>query len=96
MYLIDFILKIYFMKDHKHLVPALMSAVIPGLGQIVKGQIVKGLLIVVLGITVSYLLFWTIIFPILFWAWNVYDAYTSDSERSIVDDSSTRPDIRHE
>lgn len=81
------------MEKHKHLIPALISAVIPGLGQIVKGQIVKGLLIIVLGITVSYLLFWTIIFPILFWAWNVYDAYTSDSERSIVNDNSKRVNV---
>lgn len=70
-----------------------MSAVIPGLGQIVKGHIVKGLLIIVLGVTISYLLFWTIIFPILFWAWNVYDAYTSDSEKSFVNDTSKRMDV---
>ena len=64
---------------------ALASAIIPGLGQLLKGQIVKGLLIIVLGITVSYLLIWTIVFPILLWAWNVYDAYTSTSESSIVE-----------
>jgi TM2 domain-containing membrane protein YozV len=81
------------MENHKHLVPALMSAVIPGLGQIVKGQIVKGLLIIVLGATVSFLLFWTIIFPLVVWAWNVYDAYTSDSEKSIVNDNSKRVNV---
>jgi TM2 domain-containing membrane protein YozV len=92
-YLIDF-LKSTIMEKHKHLVPAILSAVIPGLGQIVKGQIVKGLLIIVLGATVSFLLFWTIVFPILLWAWNVYDAYTSDSEKSFVNDTSKRMDVR--
>ena len=81
------------MEKHRHLVPAVASAVVPGLGQILKGQVVKGLLIIILGVTVSFLLFWTIIFPMLFWAWNVYDAYTSDSEKSFVNDSNTRPDI---
>ena len=78
------------MEKQNHLIPAILSAIIPGLGQIVKGQIIKGVLIIVLGITVSYLLFWTIVFPILFWAWNVYDAYTSDKEKNIVNDTSKR------
>lgn len=73
------------MESQKYPLHALASAIIPGLGQLLKGQIVKGLLIIVLGITVSYLLFWTVVFPILFWAWNVYDAYTSTSEKSIVE-----------
>ena len=73
------------MDSQKYPLHALASAIIPGLGQLLKGQIVKGLLIIVLGVTVSYLLFWTIVFPILFWAWNVYDAYTSTSEKSIVE-----------
>jgi TM2 domain-containing membrane protein YozV len=81
------------MEKHNHLIPAILSAIIPGLGQIVKGQVVKGLLIIVLGITVSYMLFWTVIFPILVWAWNVYDAYTSDSEKNIVNDTSKRVNV---
>ena len=64
---------------------ALASAIIPGLGQLLKGQVVKGLLIIVLGITLSYLLIWTVVFPILLWAWNVYDAYTSASESNVVE-----------
>lgn len=93
MYLIYPIHKIYIMENNKHLVAALLSAVIPGLGQIIKGQIVKGILIMALGITISYLLFWTIIFPMLFWAWNVYDAYSSNSEKGIVNDTSKRINV---
>ena len=73
------------MENQKYLVNAIASAIIPGLGQILKGQVVKGLLIIVLGITISYMLVWTVVFPILVWAWNVYDAYTSQKESSFVE-----------
>ena len=73
------------MENQKYLVNAIASAIIPGLGQILKGQILKGLLIIVLGITISYLLFWTVVAPILLWGWNVYDAYTSEKESSFVE-----------
>ena len=73
------------MEKQRYPLHALASAIIPGLGQLLKGQIIKGLLIIVLGITISYLLFWTVVFPLLVWAWNVYDAYTSTSEKSIVE-----------
>ncbi|WP_256011370.1 hypothetical protein [Desertivirga xinjiangensis] len=81
------------MENQKYIIPGIASAIIPGLGQIIKGQIIKGLLIIIVGGTVGFLLAWTAIVPILIWAWNVYDAFTSDSERSIVDDNSKRAGI---
>ncbi|PWG79636.1 hypothetical protein [Pararcticibacter amylolyticus] len=81
------------MENEKYLVPAVLSAVVPGLGQIVKGQFVKGLLIIIVGVTVAFTLVWTFIVPILIWAWNVYDAYTSASERNFVEDKSKRVGI---
>ena len=81
------------MEKQKYLVPAVLSAVIPGLGQLVKGQFIKGLLIIIVGVTVAFTLVWTFIVPILIWAWNVYDAYTSDSEKSFVEDKSKRPGL---
>ena len=74
------------MEKKRYPVNAIASAIIPGLGQILKGQIIKGLLIIVLGITISYMLICTVFFPILVWAWKVYDAYTSQSEKEIVED----------
>ena len=81
------------MEKQRYLVPAVLSAIVPGLGQIVKGQFVKGLLILILGVTISYILVWTFIVPILIWVWNVYDAYTSDSEKNFVNDKSKRVNI---
>lgn len=78
------------METTKHIVPALISAVIPGLGQIVKGEFVKGLLIIIVGGTLGFLFAWTVIVPVLIWAWNVYDAFTSNSERAFVNDKSKR------
>lgn len=81
------------METQRYLVPAILSALIPGLGQIVKGQIVKGLLIIIVGVTVAFTLVWTFIVPILIWAWNVWDAYTSTSERNFVEDKSKRANL---
>lgn len=81
------------MENEKYLVPAVLSAVVPGLGQIVKGQFVKGLLIIIVGVTIAFTLVWTFIVPILIWVWNVSDAYTSTSEKSFVEDKSKRVGI---
>ncbi|WP_207535032.1 hypothetical protein [Desertivirga arenae] len=78
------------MENTKYIVPAIISAIIPGVGQIVKGEFVKGLLIIIVGGTLGFLFAWTFIVPILIWAWNVFDAFTSDSERSVVNDKSRR------
>ena len=66
------------MRNQTHNFPALVSFFIPGLGQLIKGQIFKALFIWIVGGIVSFIFWWTIIVPFLFWAWNVYDAYTSN------------------
>lgn len=58
-----------------HGVPAILSAIIPGLGQLIKGQILKAVFIWILSGVVGFLLWWTVIAPLAVWAWNVYDAY---------------------
>ncbi|OON67415.1 hypothetical protein [Hymenobacter sp. CRA2] len=60
-----------------HGVPALLSAFIPGLGQLIKGQILKAVFIWVMSGIVGFLLWWTVVVPLALWAWNVYDAYNS-------------------
>lgn len=53
--------------------PAVMSFLVPGLGQMLKGQVGKGILFFI-GFFISFL------FPMGFlivWFWNVYDAYNS-------------------
>ena len=81
------------MQKQSYIIPAIVSAIIPGLGQMLKAQFIKGLLIMIVGGVVGFLLAWTIVVPILIWAWNVYDALTSDSERSFVDNKSRRLDV---
>ncbi|WP_207427887.1 hypothetical protein [Pedobacter sp. SYSU D00535] len=76
------------MENKKNIMAAILSAIIPGLGQIIKAQYVKGLLIIVVGSTIGFMLAFTIIVPFLIWAWNVYDAYTSDMD--IVNTKSKR------
>jgi len=62
----------------KHGVPALLSAFIPGLGQLIKGQIIKAILIWIIGGVASFFFWWTWIIPFVIWAWNVYDAYNDN------------------
>jgi len=66
------------MDKQKHGIPALISFFIPGLGQLIKGQILKAILIWIIGGGLCIFFFWTIIVPILIWAYNVYDAYNSN------------------
>ncbi|MCK5233334.1 MAG: zinc ribbon domain-containing protein [Candidatus Aenigmarchaeota archaeon] len=58
---------------------AVLSFIIPGLGQIYNGQIGKGLLFLVLGGLFGLLSFILIGIPLLFalWAYAIYDAYTT-------------------
>jgi TM2 domain-containing membrane protein YozV len=56
-------------------VPAILSAILPGLGQLIKGQLVKAVIIWIASGLVGFFLWWTFIVPFLLWAWNVYDAY---------------------
>lgn len=58
-------------------VPALLSFVVPGLGQLVKGHIGKALILFV-GTLLG--LFAYIVPGALIWIFNVYDAYNSNDE----------------
>ena len=62
----------------KHGVPALLSFLIPGLGQMVKGHVLSGLLIMA-GMVASLLAIAVVVgviaTPVL-WIWQTYDAYT--------------------
>jgi len=59
------------------LIPGAVSLIIPGLGQIIKGQLAKAFMIWTLLSLISYYTWgeWSMIVPILVWTWNVYDAY---------------------
>ena len=61
----------------KHSIPALMSFILPGLGQVAKGHFIKAM--IMFSITmVSWLLTWILIgyIPlVLVWLWSIYDAY---------------------
>lgn len=64
----------------KHGLPAVLSLIIPGLGQLIKGHVIKGILIFIF-MAISSALMWVVIgfitTPILY-LWNVYDAYNSN------------------
>ena len=69
----------------KHPLPAFISFFIPGLGQLVKGHIFKGLFIWVggiaiwvLSILIGFFVWWMFLVPVVFWIWNVSDAYNSN------------------
>ncbi len=63
-------------------VPALLSFLIPGLGQIVKGHILRGILffIVMVFSVISIIFFVGLITTPIIFVWNVYDAYNSQVE----------------
>ncbi|WP_414837618.1 hypothetical protein ACK3SF_05100 [Candidatus Nanosalina sp. VS9-1] len=67
------------MADRKYGVPAIISLLVPGLGQIIKGEILKGLGIM-LALFISGVLTWVLIgfitTPVIFF-WQVYDAYNA-------------------
>ncbi|HII85931.1 TPA: zinc-ribbon domain-containing protein [Candidatus Bathyarchaeota archaeon] len=61
---------------------AVLSLIIPGLGQMYAGQIGRGLLFLFIGIPLTAIIavffFWLIFpmfLPLAFWIWNIYDAY---------------------
>jgi TM2 domain-containing membrane protein YozV len=58
-------------------IAAVLSFVVPGLGQIYNGQIGKGILFVIISIILvlsMLVLVGFILYP-LFWVYNIYDAY---------------------
>ena len=56
---------------------AVLSVLLPGLGQIYNGQIGKGILFMVLLVVFALMVFIIIGIPLLiaFWIYNIYDAY---------------------
>ena len=66
---------------------AVLSLILPGLGQMYAGQIGRGLLFLFIGIPLTAivaLFFFWLIFPIFlplaFWIWNIFDAYNICNE----------------
>ena len=58
-------------------IAAVLSFIIPGLGQIYNGQIGRGILFIILAIIFAVMiivLIGLILYP-LFWIWTIYDAY---------------------
>ncbi len=76
----------YLLKDGKHnLIPAIGSAIFPGIGQLLNDQLEKALIFIFLGTffhhyVLNYIrgnyVFLPIIIILLLWAYFVYDAYT--------------------
>ncbi len=62
-------------KSSTHLIPAVVSAFLPGVGQILKGQVLKGIGIIIGIAVIGFFLWWTYIIPFLVYLWNIYDAY---------------------
>jgi TM2 domain-containing membrane protein YozV len=66
---------------------AVLSLIIPGVGQMYAGQIGRGLLFLFIGIPLTAIIalffFWLILplfLPLAFWIWNIFDAYNLCNE----------------
>lgn len=69
-------------QEEQYIAPAVISALFPGIGQIMKKEVAKGVAII-FGFAFSVLLIFLVIglitTPIL-WIWQVYDAYNTQPE----------------
>jgi TM2 domain-containing membrane protein YozV len=61
---------------------AVLSLILPGLGQMYAGKIARGLVFLLvcipLTVVIAVFFFWLIIpifLPMAFWIWNIFDAY---------------------
>jgi TM2 domain-containing membrane protein YozV len=66
-------------KPERYLAMAVWSWLIPGLGQMIKGDTTKGILILIgyiLSIASMFILIGFVLAPALV-IWNIYDAYTA-------------------
>ncbi|MDF1557771.1 MAG: hypothetical protein P1P80_06280 [ANME-2 cluster archaeon] len=70
----------YAEKKRKYAFSALLSLIIPGLGQIIKGHVIKGS-VIFLGIIICFISIIGLLLLPFIWIWNIYDAYTSNSEK---------------
>jgi len=66
---------------------AVLSPIIPGLGQMYAGRIGRGLLVLFVGIPLTVVIamffFWLILhlfLPLTFWIWNMFDKYNLCNE----------------
>lgn len=63
----------------KHGVPALLSLVVPGLGQLVKGEIFKAIgiwIAMAISTALAYVIIGLITTPLIY-LWQIYDAYNN-------------------
>lgn len=69
-------------RSNGHGMPALFSLIIPGLGQIVKGEVGKGIVVLAMALVSVALItaFIGVLTTPILWIWNVYDAYRNDPE----------------
>lgn len=78
----------------KHGFPALLSFLVPGLGQLIKGHFMKAIIIWASAIFIWFAIFGSLMsgqlglsillyfIPFVVWLWNVYDAYNSNTSLS--------------
>lgn len=76
-------------------IAAVLSFIIPGAGLLYAGQIGKGLMYFIIGLALTLavaLLFPFIIFFLIFWVWQVYDAYnTTEEYNHILQSTGQKP-----
>lgn len=71
--------------EQKYGVPALLSFIFPGIGQVVKGQVGKGVLIMIAQFVFFLLSFVVIgVIPlIILWIWSITDAYNQKPVKEV-------------
>ncbi|MCL2785954.1 MAG: hypothetical protein FWD81_01855 [Methanomassiliicoccaceae archaeon] len=85
-------------RDKSDGLAAVLSLLIPGAGQIYVGKIGRGIGLLVLAIVIAslaLLFFWLIvplIFYVIFWIWNIFDAYNLAKEyNTLLETTGNRP-----
>lgn len=73
------------------LLAMILSALIPGVGQMYVGFVKRGAIILIVSVLVLIASLFLIFLPILvYWIWNIYDAYARADETNRLWDSSRR------
>lgn len=68
---------VYTMKSNG--IAAVLSFLVPGLGQVYNGQLTRGLLLILVAIVVlavGWILLFPVVLYIVLWVWSIYDAYS--------------------
>ena len=64
-------------KEKSSAIAAILSFLIPGVGQIYVGKAKRGILILILGIVIAMFSMFLFFIPyLIYWLWNIYDAYS--------------------